>query len=227
MKRRKVFAETAVSPDQHSAVETRLHGRWLVFSWTIWVLVISFTFFVFFGSLPVYFAFLNTICTGPSCIAGQPTVGTEQTLQRMGLSITSYAILTIILTVAAEAFAAGIAALLVWRKPDNWMALLVALMLALISLVNMMYVLLQLPTMWQLPALILNILAFELLFLVVSLMPDGKFVPKWTRWPLRLCSNPFDAAFRISSTAASTVESTTRPAHWKRSALLCAMKWTW
>jgi hypothetical protein len=141
---RQAVAGTATTQNQRTVEETHLYGLWL-----IWVTLIIFTFVVFFGSLPVYFALLQTICAGPTCIAGQPAPDTGQTLQGMGLSLASYAWLTIILTSAAEVFAAGIAALLVWRKPDNWMTLLVALTLTMICPVNMMYALLQLSTMWQ------------------------------------------------------------------------------
>jgi hypothetical protein len=182
VKMRQALPGNPTSQDQHHESETRLHGRWLVLAWIICIIMIIFTFVVFFGSLPVYFVLLQTICAGSTCIAGQPAPDTEQTLQGMGLSLASYAMLTIILTSTTQAFAAVIAALLVWRKPDDWMTLLVALMLVMICPVNMMYALLQRPTLWQVPALLLNILAFDLFFLVVSLMPDGKFVPKWTRW---------------------------------------------
>ncbi len=32
------------------------------------------------------------------------------------------------------------------------------------------------------PALLLNELAFVLLYVIASLFPDGRFVPRWTRW---------------------------------------------
>src|SRR5256886_2946446 len=35
---------------------------------------------------------------------------------------------------------------------------------------------------WSLPALLLNELTFVLLYLIASLFPDGRFVPRWTRW---------------------------------------------
>lgn len=62
------------------------------------------------------------------------------------------------------------------------MAFLVALMIMTVSVVNMMYVLLQYRSVWQVPATLLNVVAFSLLFLVVALFPDGKFAPKWSLW---------------------------------------------
>jgi hypothetical protein len=38
------------------------------------------------------------------------------------------------------------------------------------------------PSLWQLPAVIMNLLAFDLLFLVFCLFPSGRFVPRWIPW---------------------------------------------
>jgi hypothetical protein len=175
-----VDAETISDRDQVS--HTRLRGLWLLCTWISWSVIVVFTLGVFFGSLPTYFALLSTVCSGSACITGQPAPGTEQALQGIGLSIANYALLITLLTVAAELFALLLSALLVWRKPRDWMAFLVALMIMTVSVVNMMYVLLQYRSVWQVPATLLNVVAFSLLFLVVALFPDGKFAPKWSLW---------------------------------------------
>lgn len=175
-----VDSETISDRDQVS--HSRLPGLWLLLARISWSVMVVFTLGVFFGSLPTYVALLSTVCSGPACITGQPAPGTERALQGIGLSITHYALLITLLTVTAELFAILLSALLVWRKPKDWMALLVALMIMTVSIVNMMYVLLQYRSVWQVPATLLNVLAFSLLFLVVALFPDGKFAPKWTLW---------------------------------------------
>ncbi len=159
------------------APDTRLRGRRLVLAWSVWAVLVAFTLGVFFGSLPTYFTILQTVCSGPGCITGQPAPGTDQALRGIGLSIAGYALLITLLTLTAELLAVFLGVLLVWRKPRDWMALLVSVMIMTVSLVNMMYVLLQYHSAWQEPALFLNVLAFSLFFLVVALFPDADLRP--------------------------------------------------
>src|SRR5215469_8912921 len=64
-------AHIAESFEQRSATGTRLHGRRLVLFWIGWVLLVAYTLGVFFGSLPFYFAQLQTVCRRTPCITGQ------------------------------------------------------------------------------------------------------------------------------------------------------------
>src|SRR3989442_3102907 len=41
---------------------------------------------------------------------------------------------------------------------------------------------LQLSSPWPVPANLLNSLTWNVLFLVGCLFPNGRFVPRWTRW---------------------------------------------
>jgi hypothetical protein len=47
---------------------------------------------------------------------------------------------------------------------------------------NSTYTLFQLPSPWQVSAALLNILTWGIVFLVFCLIPNGRFVPRWTRW---------------------------------------------
>jgi hypothetical protein len=42
-----------------------------------------------------------------------------------------------------------------------------------------MYSLQIYPSVWQVPASVLGLIAFDLLFLVFCLFPNGLFVPRW------------------------------------------------
>jgi len=182
MNRPSASAQFAVSDEQRSDTETRLHGRRLVLFWIGWVLLVVYTLGVFFGSLPFYFTQLQTVCTRNPCVTGQPLASTVLQLHELGLSLASYALLTIVLTILAASIAFAVAGVLAWRKPDDWMALLAALALVLLVTANSTYTLIQLPSPWQLPAALLNILTWAMIFLVFCLIPNGRFVPRWTRW---------------------------------------------
>jgi hypothetical protein len=59
------------------------------------------------------------------------------------------------------------------------MALLVAVMLVLMGTSYVTHLLLQRPSAWQMPALLLDLLTFSVFFLVFCLFPSGRFVPSW------------------------------------------------
>jgi hypothetical protein len=174
--------KTTLSPGQHAEAGTRLHGKLLVLFWIGWVLLVAYTLGVFFGSLPFYFKHLQTVCTRNSCVTGQPLASTMILLHGFGLSPATYALFAIVLTIIAAFIAFMIAGVLVWRKPDDWLALLTALALVMLVTANSTYTLDQLSSPWQAPTTILNILTWSLILLVFCLIPNGQFVPRWTRW---------------------------------------------
>ena len=82
------------------------------------------------------------------------------------------------------------AALLVWRRSDDWMALLVSF--ALISLgvylVSGINVEVSALPGWRWVNLVLANLGSYAFALLLYLFPDGRFVPRWTRWLVLGCA---------------------------------------
>ncbi len=175
-------SNTTVSTTPLNTADTRLHGRWLVLAWAAWAVLSSGTLIAFAFSLPVYLTLLQTVCTGTRCVPGQPDPDTAPTLHGLGLSIGSYVAFTLVLTLASMLLACTISSLLAWRKSKDWLALLVALMLIMLGTANIMYTLELSHSGWHFPAILLNVLTFGIVFLVCSLIPTGRFVPRWTRW---------------------------------------------
>jgi hypothetical protein len=173
---------TILSTNQSIEAGTRLHGKRLVLFWIGWVLLVAYTLGVFFGSLPFYYIHLQTVCTRNSCVTGQPLASTVILLHGLGLSLANYALFAIVLNIIAAFIAFMIAGILVWRKPEDWMALLTALALVMLVTANSTYTLEQLSSPWQAPTTILNILTWSLILLVFCLIPNGQFVPRWARW---------------------------------------------
>src|ERR1700730_19251517 len=81
------LTETTRIRSSRSAEGTRLHGRQLVLARAVWVAVVVFTLSIFLASLPAYFAQLQTVCVGDTCVYayGQLTPGTAQALHNLGL----------------------------------------------------------------------------------------------------------------------------------------------
>ncbi|HEV8193058.1 MAG TPA: hypothetical protein VGP82_16465, partial [Ktedonobacterales bacterium] len=79
----------------------------------------------------------------------------------------------------------AVSAVSLWRKSDDWMALLVALGAAALSTLYGTSVFVQLGQgQWRLPATLLNVLGNTTLFALFALFPSGRFAPPWMRWLL-------------------------------------------
>lgn len=175
-------SKKAVRTTPFHPADTRFHGRWLVLAWAAWALLSSGTLLAFAFRLPVYLTLLQTVCTGTGCLPGQPAPDTEATLHRLGLSLGSYVTFNLVLTLASMLLACTMSSLLAWRKPRDWLALLVALMLIMFGTANIISAPELSHSAWHFPAMLFTILHFVTVFLVGSLIPTGRFVPRWTCW---------------------------------------------
>jgi hypothetical protein len=162
-----------------STPDTRLRGRWLPIARVGWVAGVAFILGLFLLSLPTYLAHVQTVCVHQPCAGEQLTLKNAHALQALGISVGSYAALTVTLTLLIALVEIGMGGVLAWRKPDDWMALLVALLLvqngASVGIGNFF----TNGHGYALPATLLNFLAGPLFFLVFLLFPSGRFVPRW------------------------------------------------
>jgi hypothetical protein len=181
-----VHGQATRSSDQSRAPDTRLCGRKLILARVVWVAVVSLIVALFLATLPAYYTLLQTVCTGASCGAVQPTPDSAQAMQKLGLSLGAYATFILALTLALAFLCFAVSAVIFWRKSDDWMALLVALTVATtVTLSGSVYGT-GMNSAWGVLAMVFNVLTSGLYVLVLLLFPDGRFVPRWTRW-LLLC----------------------------------------
>jgi len=105
-------------------------------------------------------------------------------LAELGLSVDFYAayLLTLPIVLAVACFA--VAALLFWRRSDEPMVLFVAMLLVLLGATfsGSVRALVGNNPMWEWVNSVLNALSLASVFLFFYLFPDGRFVPRWTRW---------------------------------------------
>jgi hypothetical protein len=175
-------SEATASPDFTGQTGTQLHGRWVTAVHIIWVVLIICTLIIFFASLPVYFSQLQLPCQVASCASGQLSSSTVHSLHALGLSIKGYATLSLLLGMAWSSVWFAVAGILAWRKYNDWMALLTALMLVMQGSESILSTVAGSSSFWQFPALLVGFLAYLLLSLVLVIFPDGRFVPRWTYW---------------------------------------------
>ena len=179
-----VPSQATRSSDQSGAPRTRLRGRRLILARVVWVAAVTLIVVPFIARFPAYYTFLQTVCTGATC-GFQPTPGSAQAMQKLGLSVSTYATFTLALTLALAFVCFTLGAVIFWRKSDDWMALLVALAVVATVTLNGTSVY-SMNSAWERLTSVLYILGNGVYVLVWSLSSDGRFVPRWTRW-LLLC----------------------------------------
>src|ERR1051326_1546731 len=175
------------SVDGVPPAETRLHGGWLVSAWLVWSLLVLLSLMSFASSIPTFLTDVQTLCRGTSCVYEQPTLATVQSLHHLGLSITTYTAISIAINSILALLGCGVSAVIVWRRPRDWMVLLTTAMLITQALYELNY----LPTpfndpasSWYPPGLLLSTFAPLLVIIFCVVFPNGRFVPRWLAWLL-------------------------------------------
>jgi hypothetical protein len=178
------MSQTDASPESvRPAVSPVL---WLTFVRIICVgMMVLFT-GCFVVTVPLYFTCLHTLCSSSSCLLGQLTPAALRSLHMLGLSLEGYAAFIFTLVLITTLVSLGVAIILVWRAFDNWMALVVALLLTVQATgLEGSYLLLG-QVLGQTIATALqglqNFFEVACLIGVFFLFPDGRFVPRWSRW---------------------------------------------
>jgi len=149
----------------------------------VWLALVILTLAIFFASLPVYLAQLQTPCAPTACQYQQLTPSQVQTLTRMGLSLGDYAALTVGLQLVTTVVCLVVSTLMIWRRPDDRMAVLVALLLVTTGAATVTATA-PAASPWVLPDECVTFLTSAFFLLVFLLFPSGRFVPPWMRWTL-------------------------------------------
>jgi hypothetical protein len=180
-------APTKTSERSH-ALDTRLQGRWLLLARGIWITLVVLSLGTFFTNLPVYMARKQTLCAGTECASGALlTPSQAEVLKGIGLSLGDYAAYTVAFTLATIVVYLVVSMLIIWRRPDDRMAVLVALMLVTLGTLDATSTVAASSSPWRVLAACLVFLALALFVLVFLLFPTGQFVPSFTRWIAVVC----------------------------------------
>jgi hypothetical protein len=163
----------------------RLRGRWLALARAVWLGVTATVLGLFALSVPSGYALLRTVCTDRPCGPEQLRPEGARSIGELGLSLDAYAAYQTTLVVVFAAVFCALAAVIFWRRSDDTMALYTSLTLVLCGVflpdwtasLEAVH-----PYLW-LPLDLLNSLMYCFLFILFYLFPDGRFTPRWTRWP--------------------------------------------
>jgi len=182
MTRPQTLMQTTIPPTLSTTPDTRLSGQWLVIARVIWATLVAITLLLFAWMLPAYFTQLQTTCTAEPCAVDQLTPAIVQILQAHGILMINYPVFGLLFTLFVTLSCLIVALLILLRRSDDWMALLVALVLVMAGTIPITYILQQSASVWWWPAFILNSLTYGAIFLCSSLFPDGRLAPRWVLW---------------------------------------------
>jgi hypothetical protein len=183
------ISESTNSSNLEAAVDTHLRGPWLMLARVGWFVLVLLGLAVFVASLPVYIAQLQSVCNGTACATGQLTPQIVETLRNLMLSMDSYVATRIAFTFVNALVWFMVGAVLFWRRSNDWMVLLVSLMLMLLGTDTTLTTVAGSQSIWQFPALLLDYFSYLLLILIMLLFPSGRFVPRWS-WLLMIVFIP-------------------------------------
>ncbi len=174
-----------VSHDLRSGANTRIPKRWLWVARVALLAISALALVVYIAGTPVYFAQLFP--SHHDCVEDCLTPANVQSLHALGISITTYAVYWVAVNLLFALVYFAVAALIFWRKSDDWMAWLASFSLVTFgaSFPSIPGVLAAVHPAWWLPVTIVgneDVLGFPSLIIFFFLFPNGRFVPRWTRW---------------------------------------------
>ena len=157
---------------------TRLKGRWLLLARAVWWLALAASLAMLVAALPLYHEQLRTLSIIPDT---QVRAKIFVSLTSLGLSGSFLADYSVAITLARALVYFAVAILIYRGRSDDWMALFVSVALVVFTVGRLLDRLAG-PVSFAFPAAILTTVAYASFNILFYLFPDGRFVPRWTRW---------------------------------------------
>jgi hypothetical protein len=171
------------SPEPDAGGGTRIGGPLLAAARLGWLLLTLAAIVLVSILLPQAYTDMLTPCQAPPCDPLRPTLGYLATLREIGLPLETRAAINIgamfVLAVAYITIGVGIFAL----RSDDWMAILTSLVLITLgATTSVIYPAARLEPPLRWPALAVEGFLLASLVAALYLFPNGRFVPRWSRW---------------------------------------------
>jgi hypothetical protein len=176
----------AGTADSHQP--STLRGRSLLLARAGWIAVAAVCLGLFVAGIPPYFADLKTACVRGFELCAENRLLTPdemRELRALGLSAGFYASYIIALSLISTLVWCAVGVIVFWRRSEERMALLAALMLVTFGVLNsgsLQTLAAAFPAVELLPQA-LTLLGFASTILFIYLFPDGRFVPRWVLFP--------------------------------------------
>lgn len=159
--------------------------RWLNYALqALWILTAIYTTQLMVLSIPVGYEALQKVCTEPVCPDGQLTEEGLANLEALGVSVESFAVIQLFSYFGIAAIYGVVSLLIFLSKPNDTVALYTAVVLLPFGTFVSSYVDVLRTVQPEFSSLVdilpgVTLIAFAILCYI---FPDGRFVPKWTRW---------------------------------------------
>lgn len=157
-----------------------LCGRQLLLARVGWLIVLVLTVGLLSASIPAHYEWLINFAS-PDL---DPAI-VRANLEAAGISIEFYAIYLLLISLASTMVWVAVGVIIFWRRSDDWIALFTSLCLLIFGTFTInngpTALAVQYPAIW-LPVHMLAFFGSVSLNLFFYIFPDGKFVPRWTRW---------------------------------------------
>ena len=170
--------------DQNISIDptrgTTTHEHHLILVRAIWWIVALLAFGLIAVGVPARYAQLTTVSSSANTLIGQLRPDEARALEQAGISVTFYAVyFTALYTLFTLLFAStGLA--LAWLRPKDRAALLISLSLIGMGLTAVTVGMTQ--PRWHLAFIAVRAVWYASSMPALYLFPDGRFVPRWTRW---------------------------------------------
>jgi hypothetical protein len=164
-------------PDIHIL---RLQGRRLLLARTTSMTLAMVAFGLFLAAIPLRYLELS-----------HPSPALQRGLAHLSVSVGFYRGYALVFDILLVGTYTAVAAVLFWRRSNEWMALFVACFLVVFKVTQQptLYALADASPVWIIPISLLTTAGWIGLNLFFLLFPSGQFVPRWTRWlaPVPIC----------------------------------------
>ena len=157
--------------------DTRLQGYWLAIARVTWIALAVLTVSTLTFAVIIDHTFASTL-------DGWTPEAYRTALKELGLSANSLDLYHLIIATVIRTVYIVISAVIFWRKADDRMAFFLSVSLLTIS-VTVVWVgpIAATHPLLARPIDLLQVLGQNGLFLAFYIFPDGRFVPRWARWP--------------------------------------------
>lgn len=162
-------------------------GRCLLGARLLWLIATALALALVVAAIPYGYEQIQLVCVAQPCPDYQLTAEDAREWAARGITPRALAAYDILVGVGLRAVVCfGIAAAIARRRFDDERALLVALLIVLLGANGAADFLSDTPTIWRGAAALVQALMECGLVLFCYLFPDGRFAPRWARWPAAL-----------------------------------------
>src|SRR5919202_1544865 len=165
-------------------------SSWMFWLRALWLVTALLVLIIVSAGFPVYFHQLRTVDACAICGAQRLTAGKLHQLQDLNIPVGVYAGYFAGLDALTGAVYFVIAAVIFWRKSKEPLALLGAFMLLTwgASFSNIFGTVVDAHPTWYVPVQVISFIGSLSFLTFFCVFPDGRFIPRWTRWLLAVGS---------------------------------------